>query len=320
MMARKNGIVLLTLLAFIVQVAPFKSVFAQPVKSPGYRVAVGDKVFISVPQRADLNRNLVVKKNGTIALPIAGDLRVEGLTLAELETRVYQALKEYYPSITSVDVTITGAAELVVYVIGQVGDPGKYDFVSPPNLWEAIREAGGPTSTASLDDVRIVSGSGGGSQVVNVQIALERGTVDQLPPLNDGDTVILQDRPVIYSGSLGVSVFGAVVKPGSYKLQGKRDLLTAILLAGGPTKASDLSKIKIIRATDNNTVLSFEVDLRNYLKVGDPAANPRLSPGDTVHIPEQNRLSMLLKNDASFLLSLITTGVTVAALIVSINK
>jgi protein involved in polysaccharide export with SLBB domain len=151
-----------------------------------------------------LNRKLVVERTGNVTIPLIGDIQVVGLTLQEIQPRILQAIRDLYPSINRIELSITEMVSQVVYVIGQVGNPGRYVFPSPPNLWEAIREAGGPTLEAALTNVRIVKdpSTGGASMEVNVQEALDAGTVEQLPVLEGGDTVVIERSTTAYSGAL----------------------------------------------------------------------------------------------------------------------
>jgi polysaccharide export outer membrane protein len=280
-----------------------------------YRVGVGDKIFMSVPQRSDLNRELIIKDNGNVELPLIGDVGVIGLTTQEIENRLYQALREMYPSVTEVDITLLEATSQVVHVIGQVNVPGKYNYLEDTNAWEAIRDAGGPTDLASLDDVRVVKSRsrGGSSRLANIDAALEYGTVDQLPDLDPGDTVIVPLMEEMYTGTLGVNIFGQVVRPGTYKLQGSKDLITALVQAGGTTDIASLGKVRIIRTQPDGSLNAMKINLQDYLKKGDALANPELRVGDTVSVPSQNFFIRQLK-DLRFWLNLATVGVSVATL------
>jgi protein involved in polysaccharide export with SLBB domain len=205
-----------------------------------YRVGPGDSVFLSVPQRPDLNRELVVDAKGEVNLPLIGKVLVRGMTDSELEGRLLQSLREYYPSVNKVEVSITRASSNVIWVSGDVKIPGKYSFSQPANVWEAIREAGGPNPTASLDAVRIIKDRtrGGSTTVVDVTAAMEGGSVDKLPLLDPGDTIIVSAKQQTYTGSQGVNVLGGVLTPGVYPMQGRQDLMTAILQAGARTAPS----------------------------------------------------------------------------------
>jgi len=285
-----------------------------------YRVGVGDKLFLSVPQRSDLNRELTIKENGNVDLPLIGEVGVIGLTTQEIENRLYQALREYYPSIAEVNITLLEATSQVIHVIGQVNVPGKYNYLEGTNAWEAIRDAGGPTDLASLDDVRVVKSRerGGSSRVVNIQAALEYGTVDQLPDLDPGDTVIVPLLEEMYTGTLGVNIFGQVARPGSYKLQGNQDLITALVQAGGTTDIASLGKVRIIRTEKDGNTKAMKIDLKDYIEGGDALANPQLKVGDTINVPSQNFFFRQLK-DLRFWLSLATVGVSVATLYIVID-
>jgi polysaccharide export outer membrane protein len=315
MKANNKFLRVLTVVLLILEVSQVR-VGAQ--LSTNYRVKAGDKLYIQVPQRSDLSRDLVVQNNGLVNIPLVGDIEVAGLTVQEIKEKVFQALKDLYPSITQVEVTISEAISQVVYVIGQVGNPGRYTFSASPNLWEAIREAGGPTPEAALDNVRIVKdrSRGGASITVNVQEALENGTVDELPDLENSDTVIITQRAQTYTGPLGVSVFGAVENPGAYRLEGRKDLVSAILLAGGPNDIASLKSIKIIRLQSDGTTRTIEVDLRNFLEEGDPLANPELMAMDTVNVPERNRFLQSMTT-GGFVLGLVTAGVGITTLILT---
>lgn len=308
---------------FLLAVVELPLVLAQQAElMEGYRVGQGDRIYLTVPQRPDLNRDLTIKEGGMVTLPLIGDVNVDGLTVPEIQRKLLEALQDYYPSISRIEITITQALSKIIYVSGEVNNPGKYTFRSTPNLWEAIREAGGPRPTALLDAVRIIKdrSRGGMSSVVNVTAALEGGSVEDLPDLEVGDTIIIPARAETYTGAFGVNVFGSVLNPGVYRLQARQDLISAILLAGGPLDIAALGDLKIIRPQSDGTVVTVGVDLSKYLENGEPLSNPKLYPGDTVYVPQQGWAARLFKSDVGLLLDVITTGLTAAVLIITIRE
>jgi len=92
-----------------------------------------------------------------------------------------------------------------------------------------------------------------------------------------------------YSGSLTGTqqlkirtyIWGQVRNPGLYIVPDDTDLLTLISSAGGPTENAKLSKIRIIRSTEEGDKVIW-VDLKEYLETGQPELIPILKPGDTV--------------------------------------
>jgi protein involved in polysaccharide export with SLBB domain len=150
-----------------------------------YRYRAGDTVYLSVPMRPSLNGDLVIDESGAVVLPLIGRVDVAGLTLEEMHAKIYQALRDLYPSLRDTDVDLEPSLGYVVYVTGAVNKPGRYAFSGPPRVWDAIRRAEGPTGEAALDMVRIVDAESDSSlsRVVNVLRALETGTVERLPRL-----------------------------------------------------------------------------------------------------------------------------------------
>ena len=285
-----------------------------------YRIGAGDRIFLSVPQRPDLNRELQVDENGMVTLPLIGEVRVGGLTPQDIESRLLLAIRDYYPSIERIVVSVTQALSQVIYITGQVTTPGKYTFPSAPNVWDAIREAGGSLPTADLERVRLIKdrSRGGTSVVIDVQRAIEVGTIEDLPDLDAGDTIIVPARELVYTGSFGVNVIGAVPAPGVYRLQARQDLISAVLLAGGPLPNADLEKLNIIRPNPDGTIETLEVSLKKFLEEGDPFSNPALRPGDTVSVPRRTGWSSIL-GDPRVMVTLMTAMVSLATLIVALS-
>ncbi len=251
-----------------------------------YRVGPGDSIFLSVPQRPDLNRDLVVDANGNVNMPLIGRVLVRGMTDSEIESRLLQAMREYYPSVNRVDVSITRASSNVIWISGEVKVPGKSSFTHAINVWEAIREAGGPNATASLEAVRVIKdrSRGGATSVVDVSAAMESGSVDKLPGLDPGDTIIVPAKQLEYTGSQGINVMGGVIKPGVYPMQGRQDLMTALLQAGGPSDRAQLDDVRLIRPRGDGTAEAMKIDLKKFLEKGEMASNPSLRPGDTISV------------------------------------
>jgi polysaccharide export outer membrane protein len=283
-----------------------------------YRVGPGDHIFLSVPQRPDLNRELVVSAQGEVNLPLVGGVLVRGMTADEIEARLLQSMREYYPSINRVDVSITQALSNVIFVTGDVKLPGKYSFAEPVNVWEAIREAGGPMPTATLSGVRVVTdrARGGTSFVVDVQAALDSGSVEDLPILKPGDTVLVPGQEETYTGSAGVNVMGAVVKPGTYRLSGRGDLMSALLVAGGPNERADLGDVRLIRPAGDGLAETRKINLQRFIEKGDMESNPKLQSGDTIAIGRKTFTS----DDAALILSFISAIGTIVLLYYTIQN
>ena len=137
-----------------------------PETSPGpYRLGVGDRVRVITFGDANLTGEFRVNDRGNIAVPLLGNIRVAGLTTAELETRFADDLEQRKilnrPSV---------AAEIVTYrpifILGEVAKPGQYPYQPDMTVLTAVAIAGGftyraQTKTASIlrhEDGRSVEG------------------------------------------------------------------------------------------------------------------------------------------------------------------
>ena len=281
------------------------------------RLRQGDSMRLEVPQREDLGRILTVDGKGNVNLPIVGAVHVEGLGLEEARGALLRSLQDVYPSIQSITVILQGEdARRVIYVQGQVAQPGKYELGGSPSVWDAIKEAGGALATASLDGIRIVRTSNEGSTttIVNLQQALDSGNLGSLPALRPGDAVMVPERTASYTGAGAVNVFGSVLRPASYSLTEDKRLIDAILAAGGPVESARLNKVTIIRLDAEGKASKIAVNFQRYLEKGDLRHNPPIMPGDTVNVPRGSAFWAAVANP-NFLLAIITTSATVAAVV-----
>ncbi len=80
-------------------------------------------------------------------------------------------------------------------------------------------------------------------------------------------------------------VYGQVVKPGAYKLEGDVTILEAITLAGGLTAIANPDGVKVIRVEGGQEQL-IKVKVSDITKRGDKSKDIILKPNDVVVVPE----------------------------------
>ncbi len=76
-------------------------------------------------------------------------------------------------------------------------------------------------------------------------------------------------------------IWGQVRNPGLYIVPDDTDLLTLLSLAGGPSEDAKLTKVRIIRPTEDGERVIW-VNIKKYLETGNEKMIPVLKPGDTV--------------------------------------
>jgi polysaccharide export outer membrane protein len=103
--------------------------------------------------------------------------------------------------------------------------------------------------------------------------------------VNDPQVSIL----VAESVSGGVSVQGAVLKPGVYQIFGGSSLLELLGRAGGLSDERG-SKILVLRRGEGDAQERLEIDADGLVEEGDVTANIELRPGDVVVVPVARKL------------------------------
>lgn len=130
------------LLALVLAVCLLQAAAAQT-----YRIQPGDTLSVSVVQDPKLDRNVVVAPDGTIAFPLAGHVKVSGLTVAGVEAALKSRLQSNYRDELNVSVSLVGLAPesaLAIYVTGEVNKPGAYPLNElGTNAVQAIALSGG---------------------------------------------------------------------------------------------------------------------------------------------------------------------------------
>jgi polysaccharide export outer membrane protein len=148
---------------------------------PGYKLSSGDKVKIAVFGETDLSVTERVSDRGTISYPLLGELKVAGMSPAELERNITSRLKGPYLVDPKVTVSIDEYRQF--FVMGQVNRPGSYPYAPGLTVRKAISIAGGFTERASRGKIFIVS----------EKSAQEERKVGENDPIGPGDTVVVKE-------------------------------------------------------------------------------------------------------------------------------
>ena len=161
--------------------------------SPAYRIQPGDILNVSVWKETDLQADVIVRPDGRMSFPLAGDQVAEGRTVDELRTVLAAKLKKYVPD-PVVTVAVRSLGGNRVYVIGKVARPGEFPFSRPLDVMQSLTLAGGATSFADVNDIRILRrGDDGKQKILSFKYDdVSRGRhLEQNVLLQTGDTVVV---------------------------------------------------------------------------------------------------------------------------------
>lgn len=114
---------------------------------PDYSLGPGDKVSIKVLASDDITGNYAVGDNGTISIPLIGEVKAAGLSRAGLEKEIASKLAEGY--LTNPKVSVAVLTYRPFFVLGEVARPGGYPYVSGMRVLNAVALAGGYTYRAN---------------------------------------------------------------------------------------------------------------------------------------------------------------------------
>lgn len=112
-----------------------------------YLLGVGDKIEIVVYGENDLTTRVKIARSGFISFPFLDDIQVLGLSLKEVESKVYAGLLGDYLINPQVSVSIMEYRPFFIH--GQVMRPGGFPYQEDLRLDKAIALAGGLTNRAS---------------------------------------------------------------------------------------------------------------------------------------------------------------------------
>ena len=176
------------------RVAPPKSELQLTLNADTSTVMVSDSVMLSVWGYPDFATRSVVKPTGTITIPLVGEQLAAGYKREELIQLVRQRLSEYVKGDIKISLDVIRPAARIM-VLGSVSRPGSFPSNIDLPLLEVLASVGGWTQDADLRYVRInraaVPSSDGVTFEVDVEDALERGTVRSLPMIHPGDAVVV---------------------------------------------------------------------------------------------------------------------------------
>ena len=167
---------------------------AQDSERPGesYRILPGDVLQVSVWKEPDLQLDLLVRPDGAISFPLAGEISTRGKSVSDIQAELTQRLARYITD-PVVTVSIREVLGNKIYVIGQVNDPGTFIVNPQVDVLQALAMAGGTTPFAELDNIKILRRSRGQQSALsfNYKDVVRGRNLTQNVMLESGDVVVV---------------------------------------------------------------------------------------------------------------------------------
>lgn len=128
---------------------------ARPVAGLEYRIGPEDVLHISVWKEEDLDRKVLVRPDGGVSFPLAGDIQVSGRTPLEVQDEIRSRLQRYVPD-AEVTVSVDKISGYTIFVLGEVDGPGQFTLGRYVDVVQAVTLAGGFTPYANNRNIQIL--------------------------------------------------------------------------------------------------------------------------------------------------------------------
>lgn len=232
-----------------------------------YILGPGDQLKIQLFGNKSAEYQLVIDRNGSVALPEIGPVSLAGLSFSDAVTVLKKEIDKLGIGV-SASVTLGQLRSFRVFVMGESRNPGSYLVSGMATLTHALYVSGGISDIGSFRDIQLKRQ---GKLIASLDLydLLISGNSKQDVRLQPGDTVFIPVR------SRSVSISGEVKRPAIYELKSEKKVADLVELAGGLTHEAIRQNAKLTRLNkDGFSVISdlnltLKKDLNMTLKDGD---------------------------------------------------
>ena len=234
----------------------------------------------------ELEQDVVVRPDGKISYPLAGEIYVQGMTVPQLTETLKERLSASVKN-PNVSVMVKEIRSFRVYFVGKVAKAGVYPIKAGTPLLQALTLAGGTAEGADLPAAYIIRA--GQKIPVDLRRLIQDGDLSKNLQLETEDTIVV---PEITIGTnpqevleRRIYLLGKVAKPGVYSLKSDVPLLHALFLAGGVAEGADMAAAFVMRGNEK-----IPVDLWRLIQKGDASQNLMIKHEDTIVVPSGGEL------------------------------
>ncbi len=252
----------------------FSSVDNLPVPD-SYVLGPGDEIYLEYFGTEKQSTKAFISRNGTLMLPLIGELNLNGLTFIEAKKLIKNKVSSELIG-TSASIAFQKLRSITVFVLGEAYKPGAYTISALSSVSNALFISGGVNENGSLRNIQIKRDN---------EVISTYDFYDLLLKGNTNTEVMLREGDVIYIPFIEnkVRLGGAVKRPHLYEFVKGETVSDAIFLAGG-YKSSTLVSKRIELSSLNPTTQNR--DLQTYDKDSEDLNLVLLRDGDLISASE----------------------------------
>jgi len=270
-------------------------------------ISPGDFLDISEYHTPEFHSAVCVSPDGTVTLPMIGDVNVNGMDEQAAARAIEAALVAkgmlLHPLVS---VLVAAYAGQDVSVLGEVARPGVYPYSYHHRLLDLISAASGLSPNAG----RLVNIFHQADPKTAHPVVLDPSgtdtTSDHNPELSPGDTVQVSRAGLVY-------VVGDVIRPGGFPVDPVQGLtvVQALSLAWGPSQNAAVGKALLIREEKGGRTM-ISLNLKRMLRGQDP--DQPVGDRDILYVPDSVAKNLANRTLESAIQS--TIGVTIYSALV----
>jgi len=244
-----------------------------------YKIAPHDELQINVYGEPDLAKTVRVASDGSISYPLIGRIKVDGLTVQELEEKLAKLLMDG-GFIVNPQVGVYMERYSTISILGEVRNPGSYELRGKVGILDSIAQAGGFNIDADINNIKILRMVDGEKKTMQLKLGdIKKGIESAEITLRPNDTIFVE--------KIGkITVLGEVARPGTFELKDRTTILGAIAMAGGFTEVAAVNGTRIIREGIRGRKNVIRVNITDITYRGKIKKDMELLPGDIVYVPE----------------------------------
>jgi polysaccharide export outer membrane protein len=149
-------------------------------------LGVSDVVAINVWEQKDLSAEVTVRPDGTITMPLIGDLKAGGETPSGLREQIKKRLGEFIKLSTGTEVTVAVKAwrSYKFRIAGEVQREGVYSADTYVTVADALAMAGGVSRFAKRDEIVLLRYDAATKKQKKIPLSYDLLASGQRPEMN----------------------------------------------------------------------------------------------------------------------------------------
>ena len=164
----------------------------KPAGTDTYKIGAQDVLKVDVWKEPDITRQVTVRPDGKISLPLLNDIRAAGMSPSGLGASISDGLKKFITD-PQVTVTVVEINSRRIYVTGEVQHAGAFALLPGMTVLQALSSCGGFTQFANIKKIYLLRAEGEKQLRIPVNYkALVNGTKpEENVQLQSGDVIVV---------------------------------------------------------------------------------------------------------------------------------